>query len=142
MPSILQPITVTASVTLNEDTHAGNWVNLSAAAGLTVTLPASAGKGASYKLFVATTVTSNNYVVQVANGTDIMQGGIAMSTDIGGTNLLTAATTDTITMNGSTQGGLKGTWLTFDDVSSGIWALSGFVITTGTETTPFSASVS
>lgn len=141
MATILQPITVTASLTLNEDTHAGNWVNLNAAAGLTVTLPPATGKGAQYKLFVPTTVTSNNYIVQVTT-TDIMQGGIAMSTDIGGTNLLTAATTDTITMNGSTTGGLKGTWLTFDDVSSGIWALCGFVVTTGTETTPFSAAVS
>lgn len=142
MPNILQPINhTTATLTLNEDTHANTWVTLNKADGITVTLPATTGKGAQYKLFVGTTATSN-LVVQVANGTDIMQGGIAMSTDIGGTNLLTAATTDTITMNGSTQGGLKGTWLTFDDVSSGIWALSGFVITTGTETTPFSAAVS
>jgi len=141
MTNILQPINHTAAtLTLNEDTHAGNWVTLNKADGMTVTLPASSGKGACYKLFVGTTFTSN-CVVQVANSTDILQGGIAMSTDIGGTNLLTAATTDTITMNGSTQGGLKGTWLTFDDVSSGIWALSGFVITTGTETTPFSAAV-
>lgn len=138
----LKPITITASTTLTRNTHANTWVNLSAAAGLTVTLPASSGKGDVYKLFVATTVTSNNYVIQVANATDIMQGGISMSTDISGTNLLTASTTDTITMNGSTTGGLKGTWLTFDDVSSGIWALSGFVVTTGTEATPFSAAVS
>jgi hypothetical protein len=142
MPAFYQPITVTASLTLDEDTHGGAWVNLNAAAGLTVTLPASAGKGTIYKLFVMTTVTSNNYVVQVANATDIMQGGIAMSTDISGTNLLTAATTDTITMNGSTTGGLKGTWLTFEDASPGIWVLSGFVVTTGTEASPFSAAVS
>lgn len=141
MPTFLQPITVTASLTLDEDSHAGAWVNLNAAAGLTVTLPPATGKGSVYKLFVVTTVTSNNYVVQVTT-TDIMQGGIAMSTDIGGTNLLTASTTDTITMNGSTTGGLKGTWLCFEDVSSGIWALDGFVVTTGTETTPFSAAVS
>lgn len=142
MPNILQPINHTAAtLALNEDTHAEAWVTLNKADGMTVTLPASTGKGARYKLFVGTTFTSN-CVVQVANGTDILQGGIAMSTDIGGTNLLTASTTDTITMNGSTQGGLKGSWLCFDDVASGIWALSGFVITTGTETTPFSAAVS
>lgn len=139
---IFQPITVTASVTLNEDTHANTVVNLSAAAGLTVTLPASTGKGAEYTLFVATTVTSNNYVVQVANATDIMQGAIGLTTDIAGTVLPTASTTDTITMNGSTTGGIKGTMIRLKDVSAGIWALSGNIITTGTEATPFSAAVS
>lgn len=35
-----QPVTITASATLNRNTHGGNTINLSAAAGLTVTLPA------------------------------------------------------------------------------------------------------
>jgi hypothetical protein len=137
-----KPITLTASATLSRNVHAGAAVNLSAAAGLTITLPASSGKGDRYKLFVATTVTSNNYVIQVANATDIMAGAIGLTTDIAGSVLPTAATTDTITMNGSTTGGIKGTFLEFEDVSSGIWKLSGSVICTGTEATPFSAAVS
>lgn len=138
----LLPVTITASTTLKRNIHKGVVVNLSAAAGLTVTLPASTGKGDVYKVFVLTTVTSNNYVIQVANSTDIMAGVIGMSTDIGGTNLLTASTTDTITMNGSTQGGLRGSYLEFEDVSAGFWRVSGDLVTTGTETTPFSAAVS
>jgi hypothetical protein len=141
MPMILKPVTATASLTLNKYDHAENVVNLSAAAGLTVTLPAATGSGAEYEMFVVTTVTSNAYVVQVT-GTDIIQGGVALSTDIGGTNMLTAATTDTISMNGSTTGGLKGSWVKVKDVSSGIWRLNGFLVTTGTEATPFSAAVS
>lgn len=142
MPEILQPLTITASATLNEDTHLNTVVNLSAAAGLTVTLPASTGRGARYRLFVATTVTSNNYVVQVANGTDVIQGVVHLTTDIAGTSMPTATTSDTITMNGTTTGGLRGTYLEFEDSASGFWRLSGQIICTGTEATPFSAAVS
>lgn len=136
-----QPINVTASVTLDRDTHAGNVTTLSAAAGLTVTLPASSGKGDEYELFVNTTVTSNNYIIQVANSTDILQGVIHLTTDIAGTSLPTSSTTDTITMNGSTTGGIKGSWVRVKDVASGVWRLDGGIVCTGTEATPFSAAV-
>lgn len=139
----LQPITITASATLDRDVHAnGAVVNLSAAAGLTVTLPASSGKGDTYELFVVTTVTSNSYIIQVANATDIMQGVIHLTTDIAGSSLPAASTTDTITMNGSTTGGVKGSWIRLKDVSSGVWQLDGGLVCTGTEETPFSAAVS
>lgn len=141
-PNPSQPITITASATLNRQDHMGAVINLSAAAGLTVTLPASTGRGDSYTIFVLTTVSSNNYVVQVANATDVIQGGVSLSTDISGTNMLCAATTDTITMNGSTTGGVRGGWLRLTDVSAGFWMLEGFLPTTGTEATPFSAAVS
>ncbi len=137
-----QPIAITASTTLNRNTHAGNVTNLNALAGLTVTLPASTGKGDLYEIFVMTTVTSNNYIIQVANATDIMAGAVHLSTDIAGTSMITSTTSDTITMNGSTTGGLRGTWLRFKDASAGIWALEGGILCTGTEATPFSAAVS
>lgn len=137
----LKPISITASATLSRNVHAGAIVNIAALAGLTITLPASSGKGDRYKVFVTTTVTSNNYVIQVANATDIMAGAIGLTTDIAGSVLPTAATTDTITMNGTTTGGLKGTFLEFEDVSSGIWKLSGNVVCSGVEATPFSAAV-
>lgn len=138
----LQPITITASATVNKDTHEGNVTRLSAAAGLTVTLPASAGKGDVYKFFVLTTVTSNDYIIKVANATDIMQGGVSLSTDISGTNMLASSTSDTITMNGSTKGGLIGSWIRLTDVAAGFWQVEGFLVCTGTEADPFSATVS
>lgn len=137
----LKPITLTASKALTRNVHGGTVVNLSAAAGLTVTLPASTGKGDKYRIFVATTVTSNAYVIAVANSTDILAGALGLSTDISGTVLLTAATSDTISMNGSTTGGLKGSYVEVTDVASGIWQLSGTLLCTGTEATPFSAAV-
>lgn len=141
MSYTLQPITITASATLDRDVHEGTVVNLNAAAGLTATLPASSGKGDVFELFVMTTVTSNNYIIQVANATDIIQGAIHLTTDIAGTSMPTAATTDTITMNGSTTGGVKGSWVRLTDATSGVWKLEGGLVCTGTEATPFSAAV-
>lgn len=138
----LQPVTITASATLNRDTHAGNVVNLNALAGLTVTLPASSGKGDVYEIFVPVTVTSNNYIIQVANATDVINGVVHLSTDIAGTSMPATGTDDTITMNGSTKGGVKGTWIRLKDAYSGVWALEGSLVCTGTEATPFSAAVS
>lgn len=137
-----QPINVTtATVTLDRDVHSDTDVTINRAAGCTVTLPASSGKGDVYTLFVGTTITSNNAIIQVANSTDIMQGVIHLTTDIAGTSMPTASTTDTITMNGSTTGGVKGSWVRLTDVSSGVWMLEGGLICTGTEATPFSAAV-
>lgn len=141
MPVILKPVTATASLSLTKADHAGTVVNLSAAAGMTVTLPAATGTGAVYEMFVVTTVTSNAYVIQVTT-TDILQGVVHLTTDISGTSMPTAATTDTITMNGSTTGGVKGSWVKVTDAASGIWKLEGGLVCTGTEATPFSAAVS
>lgn len=137
-----QPINVTAStLTLDRDVHAGAVVTVNRAAGTTITLPDSSGKGDEYEIFVGTTITSNSFIVKVANSTDIIQGALHLTTDIAGTSMPTASTTDTITSNGSTTGGVKGSWINLVDVSSGIWRLSGALICTGTEATPFSATV-
>ena len=134
-------VTLTASKTLDKNAHAGKVIALSAAAGMTVTLPASSGSGMSFEIVVVTTVTSNSYVIQVANSTDTIQGVIGLSTDIAGTSLPTSSTTDTITMNGTTTGGIKGSRVVLTDVASGTWALSGGLVCSGTEATPFSAAV-
>lgn len=138
-----QPITITASATMDRDIHAFNVVNLSAAAGLTVTLPASAGAGDTYRFFVLTTVTSNNDIIKVANSTDVIQGtvDIAASGGVAGVTAGTTTTSDTITMNGTTTGGIIGSYIELADVSTGFWQLTGSIIASGTVATPFSATV-
>lgn len=138
----LKPISVTAAtVTLDRYIHRDTTTVLNRAAGVTVTLPASSGSGDEYEVFVGTTVSSNSDIIQVANSTDIIQGVVGLTTDIAGTAMPTSATTDTITMNGSTTGGVKGSWCRLKDVASGVWRLDGALICTGTEATPFSAAV-
>lgn len=136
-----EPIVATASLTL-DDKHLGAVVRLEAAAGLTVTLPASTGKGKKFMIEVGTTVTSNDYIIQVANATDVMEGAVGVTTDAAGVVIPTASTSDTITMNGSTTGGLAGSCIVLVDVAAGKWAVSGALVSTGTEATPFSAAVS
>lgn len=139
----LQPITLTASTTLDRDMHQGNVLNLSAAAGLTITLPASAGTGDMYRFFVLTTVTSNNDIIKVANSTDVIQGtvDIAAAGGVAGVTAGTTTTSDTITMNGTTTGGIIGSYIELTDASTGFWQLSGGLIASGTVATPFSATV-
>lgn len=135
-----EPISLTASATLG-DVHAGTVVMLNAAAGLTVTLPAASGTGRVFKIVVGTTVTSNGYVIQVASASDIIQGALGVTTDAAGVVIPTAAASDTITMNGTTTGGVKGSTVILSDVASGVWAVGGALVSTGVEATPFSAAV-
>lgn len=143
MAQILQPITLTATTILNRKSHAETMLNISAAAGLTLTLPASEGKGAKFRFFVRTTVTSNNVIIQVANGTDVMQGSCIIAQDAGDTAAIfeTTSTSDTITMNGSTKGGIIGDFIELEDAVAGFWSVRMVAQGTGTEVTPFSAAV-
>ena len=141
MAYAIQPITTTAALTMTRGHHGNTVVVLDSSTGRTLTLPASSGSGDVYTVYVKTTVSSGSHVIQVANSTDVMNGGVAISTDIAGITMLAAATSDTITLSGTTTGGLAGSWVRFTDVVAGFWMLEGFLCSTGAEATPFSASV-
>lgn len=144
MAERLQPITITTStVTLDKRAHGETTILLSRAAGIAVTLPASAGDGTKFRLAVHTTVTSNSTTIKVANSTDVMQGVAWQAADGGSTvgGWETAASSDTITFDGSTTGGIKGDWVELTDLAAGFWQVEVFCSGTGTEATPFSATV-
>lgn len=140
-------VTVTASaITLDPERHEGKTIVLDRAAGVTVTLPAAKGSGGRYRFFVKTTVTSNSDKIQVANASDVMAGNI-IANSTGDTPDLaqpwpTAASSDTITLNGTTTGGLLGDWIEVQDVAANLWSVIGVTSCSGTEATPFSAAVS
>lgn len=141
---IIQPIAVSsATLTLNKKTHGNATLVASRAAGITFTLPASAGTGTKFRIFVLTTITSVGLIVQVPNGTDVMCGTALIAQDAADTAVVfeTASTSDTITMNGSTKGGIRGDVIELEDVSAGFWAVRIVASGTGTEETPFSAAV-
>jgi hypothetical protein len=144
MAYAMQSISVTSStLTLDPDFHAnGPIITLDRAAGVTVTLPASTGKGDVYEIAVGTTITSNSGIIQVANSSDVMLGALAIATDIAGVTVPTTATSDTITMNGSTTGGVLGSYVKLVDIAANKWLVSGSLVSTGAEATPFSAAVS
>lgn len=140
-----KPVSLTAStLTINRVTHSGKTIILDVASGTTVTLPAATGTGDVYRFVVTTAVTSNSDIIKVANATDIMAGIAILGQDGGDTLVLfeTAADSDTITLNGSTKGGLKGDIVEVEDVKSGLWYVRVLAAATSTEATPFSAGVS
>lgn len=136
---------ITAALTLTEAVHAGRTGLFDIAAGVTVTLPRAVGSGAIYRFFVKTAVTSVGDKIQVANADDVIQG-IISSTLVGtpttNNGWIAGSTGDTITLNGTTTGGLRGDWIELQDVAAGLFTVRGQTSQSGTGATPFSAAVS
>jgi hypothetical protein len=117
--------------------------------GITVTLPAATGSGAQYQFYVGLALSSNNYIVKVANANDYMRG-VAWTTQDGGDTALSfdtadsgtvATESDTVTLNGGTTGGVVGSLITVRDIMPNIWFVELQNKATGSEATPFSATV-
>ena len=136
----------TDSVTIAE--HAGRTLLLGEVGGnaaVTLTLPAATGTGAVYKFIVSVTNTSN-YKIQVADATDTIDG-VMIYLDEDGTAVTafpTVAASDTITLNGGTQGGIIGDYLELIDIATNQYHVRGVmrVAAGANPATPFSAAVS
>ena len=143
-PTGVTTITATDAITRLE--HA-NRINLLGEVGgnaaVTLTLPAATGSGDIYK-FIVSVVNTSNYVFKVADATDTIDGTIMFLADGGNTVVGFEAdgTDDTITLNGSTQGGAAiGDYIELMDIAANQYAVRGNLTATGSEATPFSASV-
>jgi hypothetical protein len=142
----LHTFVATDAVTIVE--HAGRTLLLGEVGGnaaLTLTLPAATGTGAVYKFIVSVTNTSN-YKIQVADATDTIDG-VMMYLDVDGTAVTafpTVAASDTITLNGTTQGGIIGDYLELIDIATNQYHVRGVMrVPAGSNpATPFSAAVS
>jgi hypothetical protein len=132
-----------ATLAVTVAAHSDKVIVLNRAAGVTATLPAATGSGAVFRFTTGTAVTSNNNIIKVADNTDVMSGSIYVTDQAAGTGteFSTTTTSDTVTMNGSTSGGLAGGILTLIDVAANLYAVHGNIIATGVEVTPFSATV-
>lgn len=132
-----------STLAITELSHDNKLVTLNRAAGIAVTLPASTGSGAFLRFYVGTTVTSNSTTIKVANSSDIMAGNAIQAADAGSTSNMweTGASDDTITFNGTTTGGIKGDFVELIDVAANVWFVRVIGSATGTEATPFSATV-
>lgn len=135
-------VTITAATTLEPNGYAGRPIVLSSTTGRTITLPAATGSGACYEIIIGVTVSSGSHVIQVASAADVMMGALVIASDIAGVTVPTTSTSDTITMNGGTTGGVLGSRVVLRDVASGKWSVSGELVSAGAEATPFSADVS
>jgi len=109
-----------------------------AATGVTYTLPAPA-VGMEFNFYATVSVTSNAHVIITDAATTFLSGAINQIIDTSGTSegQVGAATDVTISMNGSTTGGLIGTWIHVKCITSTLWVARGLVVSSGTLSTPF-----
>lgn len=135
---------LTASTVALSEKRSGDrkLVRLNLAGGQALVLPYATGKGGTYRLLVQTTYISSATVKVAATNNpktgvaDVFYGGVSIS---GTTPLLFgAAGAATITLNGTTTGGLKGSYLEIEDAAPGLWRVGGFLQGSGTAATPFS----
>ncbi len=140
-------VSLAVTTALVEDLHESRTIVMGGAGSArTFTLPKAQGKGAKYR-FVVGAVNTSNYLVKTFVGTDLLEGIIlgASTTDSAtdaARTWLSGATDDTITLNGTTTGGVAiGDWLEFEDISTVGWAVTGLITQSGTEATPFSDTV-
>ena len=136
----------TDAITIAE--HAGRTLLLGEVGGnalVTLTLPDATGSGATYK-FIVSVANTSNYVIKVPDADNTIDG-IMMYLDEDGTAVSafpTVATSDTITLNGGTTGGIIGDYLEIVDIAADQYHVRGVmrVAAGANPATPFSATVS
>lgn len=136
--------TITAAAeTITAEAYAGRPIVLDLAAAQAITLPAATGTGHTYEFWVKTTKTGD-LTIKAASASDSFLGNGILLADAGNTVVAfeVAANDDTITMDGSTTGGIAGARVKIIDVASGLFLVELVSAATGTEATPFSATVS
>lgn len=124
--------------------HTGRIIKLDTLTGSVCTLPAATGSGNSYQFAVSVIATSNSHIIKVANASDTMVGIIQTMSDDPATmkGFLASGTSDTITLNRTTTGSVAiGEVITLTDFATNLWLVQGVTASSGTEATPFSATV-
>ena len=146
-------ISLTATATLTVAAHAGRTLLCNAASGK-FTLPsitsgssaAAAGSndynvlsnlGCTYLFWVQTLAVDMDIKT---DGTDKFFGAVYTGIDseaTGETFLSSSGSNDTMTMNGTTTGGIVGSWVEFTAIGSAAYFVRGSLIGSGTIATPF-----
>jgi len=155
-------VEITSSTTLNPVAHAGRIISVGGtlAANVVLTLPAintsanasSSGpgndpntannEGVVYTIWVPTTIATSSLKIGT-NGTDKFVGTI-LGVDTDSSNALVAytagATNDFINLNGTTTGGVAGSWVQIVAIAANKYMVNGIALGSGTVATPFADS--
>ena len=156
-------VDITSSTTLNPVDHGGRIISVggSLAAALTLTLPTinvstnpitsgpgqdpntANNEGVVYTIWVPTTISTSSLKIGT-DGTDKYVGTIVMNdVDSDGAALVgfsAAAANDFINLNGTTTGGVAGSWVQIFAIAANKYIVTGTVLGTGTVATPFANS--
>jgi len=155
-------VEITTSTTLSPEAHGGRIISVggSLAAALTLTLPtinSSANpttsgpgqdpstlnnEGVVYTIWVPTTISTSSLKIGT-DGTDKYVGAI-LSIDTDSTDaargFVAGASDDFINFNGTTTGGVAGTFVQIYAIAALKYMVTGTVLGTGTVATPFATS--
>lgn len=131
-----------ATVTLTA-AQSGSVALFDRAAGIVYTLPSPA-VGLYYDFLILTTITSNAAKVITNTGTVLLIGSL-VNVDTDTSNAVAAWTGDgsthvSVSMNGTTTGGILGSFMRFTCISTTRWMVSGIIQGSGTVATPFATS--
>jgi hypothetical protein len=155
-------VEVTASATLNPTDYAGRIISVggSLAANVVLTLPAinvtanpttsgpgqdpstANNEGVTYTIWVPTTISTSSLKIGT-NGTDKFVGSLlSVDTDSSGAvvGFTAGASNDFINLNGTTTGGVAGTWVQIVAIAANKYMVTGVVNGSGTVATPFADS--
>lgn len=141
MISRLTMIVTAATVALSSFRLGGmRLINCQRAGGQAFTLPTATGKRGKFRFFIGTTVTSNT-TIHTAAGSDVISGlALIAGGSSNGPSFATASNTNTITLNGTTSGGILGTYIDLEDVGVAQWRVLYMGVGSGALVTPFSNS--
>jgi len=155
-------VEITTSTTLNPEDHGGRIISIggSLAAALTLTLPTinssanpvtsgpgqdpstANNEGVVYTIWVPTTISTSSLKIGT-DGTDKYVGAI-LSIDTDSTDaargFVAGASDDFINFNGTTTGGVAGTFVQIYAITTLKYMVTGTVLGSGTVATPFATS--
>ena len=158
-------VAITASTTLSPEAHGGRIISVggSLAAALTLTLPAintsanpttsgpgqdpstANNQGVTYTIWVPTTISTNSLKIGTTSGSSDLYVGAVMSIDSDTSGAVVAfsangSSNDFINLNGTTTGGVAGTWIQIVAIAADKYMVTGNVIGSGIVATPFADS--
>jgi hypothetical protein len=147
-------VTTAVGKTLTVANDAGKQIYYTSVATATFTLPAvntsspsdptdpnqSNNYGAAFEFVLSTTVTGN-FIVKVANSSDTMVGTAILGSGTTALVFSTATASDTITLSGTTTGGVGGASVKATVIGANRYTVEVVSGATGAVATPFSATV-
>jgi hypothetical protein len=141
-------VTVSGDTTLTAAAHANKTILLDSNADTspTLTLPEASGSLNRYKVLINTTLTnSQTYTIQMPSADGSMNGwAMVGENDAGNAVNLYAANagnSDTIILNGTTNGGTAGDTIEFIDVAANVFLVNAIVSAAGQSADVFSVAV-
>lgn len=133
-PNVISGQGATATLTAAQS---GSTVLFDRAAGIVYTLPTPV-VGLYFDFIVTTTITSNNAEIDTSSGSVFIQGDVRITSSGTAGDFLGNGTSHVkIQMNGTTKGGVLGSWVRLTCVSATVWQASGILAGSSVAVSPF-----